>query len=518
MPRRNSPATLEDPALAAALAGAPTDTPAQLGYTPVASGSIPVVQPQAAPDPATLQKTQLPLASSARPRRASAGAAAQPVKAFFKNELDNLYQTAIRLSVYKRNDFGKQVYISDYNVHEVTANSSSVHAFLQKFLVPQYGGGTYDIDLQFPDGNRTQAVSFDVFDPTQPTGRPSNEIQRKIEELEKRATQSPGASSVIRDLAELKKIIDDDQKGGRLPLPIPEPAAPKADPAVAALQAQVAALTKTLEAQTQAARDAANEARHREELKAVAEGFKGQIEGITKALNKYEKAMGETDWKDVVKDIMVSPLAVKLMERLSAPPKSPLEDMQTIATIFEKMQPKSNPILETALAKLVEKGLGAGSAMDKLIDRAPNLMDSYARVERARSEGRQGGGPPNQQQIPPGQQQPAPPPASGLTRYPGRMQEAIKRVVGAEADEGRVQAVLALVEEMGRHEEFKALYAIVKGALRNAEKERALEFLDKLLVALVDEKLMPMQQKIATFSAVEKNLGEIFAHEAQAAA
>jgi len=161
---------------------------------PVAPAPIAETAPEE-PEPSMnvgpLESRPIPHAEDPAPRRAPARRKppAPRASATVPKELKGIVPSADRVHVYKRNVNGKLAYTADYSSQEV-AGCGTIEAFLKKYAVPKWGYGEFHLHIQKNGGALTPMGQVSIAEP--------------------RAAEKPTEISVIKELMEAKKRMEQD--------------------------------------------------------------------------------------------------------------------------------------------------------------------------------------------------------------------------------------------------------------------------------------------------------------------
>ena len=133
-------------------------------------------EPPAPPMSASQEQQPEPEPQPARGKAGKKEAAEKPKSvSAFKGYLDRILPTAERMKVWKREALGKLVYLEQYSVSDVE-RVGDMEVFLQQYIVPKVGPGTFEIGLINSKNEESRRVEFTVHDPNRAPGDKPNDV------------------------------------------------------------------------------------------------------------------------------------------------------------------------------------------------------------------------------------------------------------------------------------------------------------------------------------------------------
>lgn len=138
---------------------------------------------------------------------------------YFRGALDKIFGTAEHFKVYKRDELGGQTFIRSYVPKDLDV-TRDFEEFIQKYLVPQFGEGQYDVVLINQRGENSRAQQFTVADPSRkgadetPNSKVMDMLMERIKGLEVAKSQVPQQKSMMETLQEVKVFMETLGAGG----------------------------------------------------------------------------------------------------------------------------------------------------------------------------------------------------------------------------------------------------------------------------------------------------------------
>ena len=133
-------------------------------------------EPPAPPMSASQEQQPEPEPQPARGKAGKKEAAEKPKSvSAFKGYLDRILPTAERMKIWKREALGKLIYLEQYSVSDVE-RVGDMEVFIQQYVVPKAGPGTYEIGLINSKNEESRRVEFTVHDPNRAPGDKPNDV------------------------------------------------------------------------------------------------------------------------------------------------------------------------------------------------------------------------------------------------------------------------------------------------------------------------------------------------------
>lgn len=181
--------------------------------------------------------------------------------------LDAFFPSAERIKFWKRLDSGHVGYVGEYGAKDLDSKRD-IESFIQAYLLPRFGEGTYEVQLINSNGVASKKVEYVVLSPapaasaappvapqvssTPPSAAanrdPVLEFLLRQQEKSQEQNRPPTLTEQVQQLKALKETFGEGRSDGLLLYMLMQYQQPKGpDPAVLALQQQMAELSRKVE-------------------------------------------------------------------------------------------------------------------------------------------------------------------------------------------------------------------------------------------------------------------------------
>ena len=137
---------------------------------------------------------------------------------YFRGHLDRLIQTGESMKVYFRHDDGKIAYVRSYSTKDLS-QTNDIEEFLQRFLLPIVGEGTYVVSLVNSKGDETRGAEYLIMDPTKPkngaspgdvaVGKTIDTLAALVQQIEKRTSEPKKPEpTILERMKEMESLME----------------------------------------------------------------------------------------------------------------------------------------------------------------------------------------------------------------------------------------------------------------------------------------------------------------------